>query len=92
MLRALTADYRAAGFDLLERLSVLSPDTMAAFAAEREDVDGVVLLATCNRFEAYLDMDEAAGSAADALVQHAATATGVDPEMLRAALTERAGT
>lgn len=93
MLRALTADYRAAGFDLLERLSVLSPDTMAVFAAGREDVDGVVLLATCNRFEAYLDVDEAAGSAvADALVQHASAAAGVDPDALRAALTERSGT
>ena len=52
-----------------------------------------MLLATCNRFEAYLDVDEAADSAAaEALVQHAAAATGVDPDALRAALTERSGT
>ena len=91
MLRALTADYRAAGFDLLERLAVVSPDAMAAFADTRPDVSGVVLLATCNRFEAYLDVDGDAAGAADALVEQAAAAAGVEPAALRSALTEREG-
>jgi glutamyl-tRNA reductase len=91
VLRALTADYRVAGFDLLERLSVISPETMAGFAAARADVDGVVLLATCNRFEAYLDVDGDGSDAADALVAQAAAAAGVGPEELRAVLTERSG-
>ncbi|HEV7624748.1 MAG TPA: glutamyl-tRNA reductase [Amnibacterium sp.] len=91
MLRALTADYRAAGFDLLERLSVVSPETMARFAAERPDVDGVVLLATCNRFEAYLDVTDDGASAVHALVDAAASAAGVAPHSVAAAITERSG-
>src|SRR3954469_7300369 len=91
VLRALTADYRVAGFDLLERLSVVSPESMARFAAESPGVEGVVLLATCNRFEAYLDVTLDDDSAVQALVQAAAAAAQVQPDALRAVLTERAG-
>ncbi|MCU1473419.1 glutamyl-tRNA reductase [Amnibacterium sp.] len=91
MLRALTADYRAAGFDLLERLSIVSPEAMARFAAERPDVEGVVLLATCNRFEAYLDVTDDGSSAEEALVRAAASAAGVTPDAVAAAITARSG-
>jgi glutamyl-tRNA reductase len=91
VLRALTADYRAAGFDLLERLSVVSPEAMARFAAERPDVEGVVLLATCNRFEAYLDVTGDGSSAEEALVRAAAITAGVAPDAVAAAITARTG-
>lgn len=91
MLRALTADYRAAGFELLERLSVVSPEVMAGFAAERPEVEGVVLLSTCNRFEAYLDVSGDGGTATRALVAAAAAAAGVSPDAVAEALTERTG-
>jgi glutamyl-tRNA reductase len=91
VLRALAADYRTAGFELLERLSVVSPETLARFAAERSDVAGVVLLATCNRFEAYLDLPGDAAAPQRALVEAAADAAGVSPDAVAAALTERTG-
>ncbi|HET6824346.1 MAG TPA: glutamyl-tRNA reductase [Amnibacterium sp.] len=91
MLRALTADYRAAGFDLLERLSVVSSDVVARFAAGRPDVEGVVLLATCNRFEAYLDVTGDGTSAVHALVDAAASAAGVSRDAVAEAVVERSG-
>jgi glutamyl-tRNA reductase len=91
VLRALTADYRAAGFELLERLSVITPETVARFTAARSDVSGAVLLATCNRFEAYVDVTADDTDALDGLVQAAAAAAGVDAADLADVLVERSG-
>ena len=84
MLTALTADYRSAGFEVLERLATVSPDSLARFAQQRPDVRGAVLLATCNRFEAYLDTDGDAASI-DALIDFAATTAGIERELLAGA-------
>jgi glutamyl-tRNA reductase len=89
VLTALTADYRSAGFDVLERLATVSPETLARFVAERPGVRGGVLLATCNRFEAYLDVDDEA--AAEPLLAFAAEAAGVDPVVVGDAAARRTG-
>jgi glutamyl-tRNA reductase len=81
VLTALTADYRTAGFDVLERLATVSADSLARFTQERPDVRGAVLLATCNRFEAYLDTDGDAASI-DALIDFAAGTAGVERDQL----------
>ena len=91
MLTALTADYRTAGFEVLERLATVSPDSLARFAEERPEVRGGVLLATCNRFEAYLDTDgDPAGSVA-ALIDFATATAGVEREGLAEAAVTREG-
>ena len=82
MLTAVTADYRSAGFEVLERLATISADSLARFAATRPDVRGGVLLATCNRFEAYLDTDDEGGAGADALIDFATATAGVDRDEL----------
>ena len=89
MLTALTADYRTAGFDVLERLATVSADTLARFTRERPDVRGAVLLATCNRFEAYLDTDGDAASI-DALIDFATATAGVERDLLAGTATRRA--
>ena len=91
MLTALTADYRTAGFEVLERLATVSPQSIARFAAAREGVRGGVLLATCNRFEAYLDVDDDDSSSLDDLLETAAREAGVDGADLDGAVVRRDG-
>ncbi|MDX2376408.1 glutamyl-tRNA reductase [Microbacterium sp. LRZ72] len=82
MLLCVTASHKTADFDLLERLSVHTSDIAPLIAEHDACVRGAVVLATCNRFEAYLDMDdpvtavEAVGVEAALLAIEAAT--GVD--------------
>lgn len=91
MLSCVTADFRSAGFDLLERLTVVPAEVVARFARERDDLAGAVLLATCNRFEVYLDVPDPGrrlpviGALADAV----SAASGVDAATLGAVLSER---
>ena len=89
MLTALTADYRSAGFDVLERLATVSPDSLARFVAARPGVRGGVLLATCNRFEAYLDVEDE--GQADDLAAFAAAEAGVDADVVSTATARRTG-
>lgn len=58
MLLCLSSNHRNASFELLERLSLVAPEATRALVASSPFVTGAVLLATCNRFEAYLDIDE----------------------------------
>ncbi|MFG6444903.1 glutamyl-tRNA reductase [Microbacterium sp. P07] len=58
MLLCVSASHKTAPFDLLERLSVPSTPIAPLIAAHSECVQGAVVVATCNRFEAYVDMDE----------------------------------
>lgn len=87
MLLCLTANHENASFDLLERLSVGSATT-ASELVSHPDVAGAVVLATCNRFEAYLDIE--ATSSDDSLSERAIAlvgeATGVDADALRGSL------
>ncbi len=56
MLVCFTSSHRNAGFDLLDRLE-RGADEVTAAIRTRPSVRGSVVLATCNRFEAYLDVD-----------------------------------
>lgn len=81
MLLCLTASHKTAPFDLLERLSVGTDGISTAIAGNGECVRGAIVLATCNRFEAYLDMDEPVTAAAaigvEAAVDAVSAATGI---------------
>ncbi len=58
MLLCLTANHRNTEFDVLDRVArSVDAATASAFAAH-DNVRGAVVLATCNRFEAYLDVDD----------------------------------
>jgi glutamyl-tRNA reductase len=58
VLLCVSASHKTASFELLERLSVPSTPIAPLIAAHSECVQGAVVVATCNRFEAYVDMDE----------------------------------
>lgn len=76
MLVCLGASHRTATFELLERLATGLENTVAPAAAR-----GRVTLATCNRYELYLDVDDATDPAS--LLEDVADAAGVDVEELR---------
>lgn len=71
---------------MLERLSVHTRDIGTLISANRECVQGAVVLATCNRFEAYIDMDEPVTAGAPLAIEAALLAieeaTGVTPAEL----------
>jgi glutamyl-tRNA reductase len=88
VLLCLTANHRNASFDLLEKLSIGAPDAAATLLDVNPAVRGAVVLATCNRFEAYLDVDDsAADAAADITVDVMSHASGVVSADLRDAVT-----
>lgn len=91
VLLCVTANHRNADFDLLDRLSIGASDAAAAMVQQSPFIDGAVVLATCNRFEAYLDVDDplTAGPtlASEATIEAMSAATGVDADELRAAVT-----
>jgi len=72
VLLCVTASHKTASFELLERLSrhpeTVAPSLMAA------GVQGAVVLATCNRFEAYVEADEVDS---EAVIETVAQATGI---------------
>jgi glutamyl-tRNA reductase len=81
VLLCISASHKTAAFDLLERLSVHTTDIAPLIAEHDSCVRGAVVLSTCNRFEAYVDMDEpvtAAGPVGvEAVLLAAEAATGV---------------
>jgi len=87
VLICLTASHQNASFDLLERLSIGAPSAAGTLVDGSDFVSGAVVLATCNRFEAYLDVDEplTAGSAlaVEATIETMSTASGIEPDDLR---------
>ena len=90
MLLCLTANHRNASLDILERLSVGAPTATRALVEHEPFVAGAVVLATCNRFEAYLDVDEPLPGgdtvAVESVVEAMADASGVSAELLRASV------
>ena len=54
----LTASHKNASFDLLERLSGGAESVGRRITGHSECVAGAVVISTCNRFEAYIDLDE----------------------------------
>jgi glutamyl-tRNA reductase len=88
VLLCLTANHRNASFDLLEKLSLAAPGAVAGLVDATEEVRGAVVLATCNRFEAYLEIAEGGAlAAADAVVDVMSQASSLSSAELRAAIT-----
>lgn len=95
MLLCLTANHRNASLDVLERLSVGAPTATRALVDDEIFVSGAVVLATCNRFEAYLDIDEpltgGEAVAVESVVEAMADASGVSADLLRASVEVHSG-
>ncbi|WP_213816063.1 glutamyl-tRNA reductase [Glaciihabitans sp. dw_435] len=90
MLLCLTANHQNASFDLLEKLSFAAPGAATTLVADSAIVEGAVVLATCNRFEAYLEIDDvlhASENAAANTINTMSAASGVDADALRNVLT-----
>ncbi|WP_243073613.1 glutamyl-tRNA reductase [Microbacterium sp. SS28] len=87
MLFCLTANHRNTGFDVLDRISRAADSTGADVLAAHGFVRGAVVLATCNRFETYLELDEPVTGgvvlAREAVLEAVAATTGTDAEALR---------
>ena len=95
MLLCLSSNHRNATFELLESLSLSAPDATAALVESTAFVSGAVVLATCNRFEAYLDIDEPLTAATAVAVASTLTAlsdaSGVSTDELRASISVHEG-
>ena len=91
MLLCLSSNHRNASFELLESLSLAAPGATDALLSSSAVVTGAIVLATCNRFEAYLDIDEPAGAPAGIAVASTlaalSEASGLSAEILRASIT-----
>ncbi len=87
MLLCLTANYRNTEFDVLDRISRVASTTAADLIVEADFVRGAIVLATCNRFEAYIELDEpltaAPELAIEAVIEVLALRAGDDAETLR---------
>jgi glutamyl-tRNA reductase len=90
VLLCLTANHRNASFDLLEKLSFASPGAVGGLVEKTPVVLGAVVLATCNRFEAYLEIadDSSPVTAAEAVIDVMSAASAVPSSELRAAVTQ----
>lgn len=95
MLLCVSASHKTASFDLLERLSVPTTPVAPLIAAHDECVQGAVVVATCNRFEAYVDMDEPVTAAVavgvEATLSAIEAATGVPASELDGSYTVLGG-
>ncbi len=95
MLLCLSSNHQNASFELLEKLSVGANGATAALVESGTFVMGAVVLATCNRFEAYLDIDEPVTGATAVAVASTLTAigeaSGVDVTDLRSSITVHEG-
>jgi len=95
VLLCLTANHRNASLDTLERLSVGAPDATRALVRDEIFVSGAVVLATCSRFEAYLDIDEpltgGEAVAVESVVEAMAAASDVSPDLLRSSVAVHQG-
>jgi glutamyl-tRNA reductase len=90
VLLCLSASHRTAAFELLERLSTGAATLGQALIPADGSVEGAVVLATCNRFEAYLDVrgpaDEVRDAAAGRAIDIVSGITGVSPAELSGAV------
>ncbi|WP_395639501.1 glutamyl-tRNA reductase [Pseudolysinimonas sp.] len=88
MLFCLTANHRTIEFDVLDRISRVTSTTAADLIARQDFVRGAIVLSTCNRFEAYIEIDDpltaATELAVEAVVDALSLNAGDDAEVLRA--------
>ncbi len=84
MLLCVSVSHRTADFDLLGRLSEALTETAATALLQDRRALGAVLVSTCNRVEAYLDVPPGADSSiADATLRTIATAAELPRDTLR---------
>jgi glutamyl-tRNA reductase len=76
VLICLTASHKNAGFDMLERLSATAEQAAPRILDGHDALRGAVVVSTCNRFEAYLDLDTPEGESPVAAVHDAIHAVG----------------
>ena len=76
MLICLTASHKNAGFDTLERLSAHAELAAPRILDRHDTLQGAVVVATCNRFEAYLDLSTPEGASPVSAVYEAISAVG----------------
>lgn len=92
MLLCLSANHRNASFDFLERLSLDVPGATKAILSAAPEGAGAVVLATCNRFEAYLDIDEREYPVAiEPMLDAVGAVGGVAADVLRVSLSVHRG-
>lgn len=85
MLLCLSASHKTAAFETLEHLSRAPDDLASALVDSTPGVRGAVVLATCNRFEAYLELDPTTAASDDPVAEitgAVVTRTGIDHEEL----------
>ena len=89
----LSVNHVNASFDILERLSATAKDVAARIVHDEPAARGAVVLATCNRFEAYLDVDTAGSDAhaASASLDILSSASGIPTDALGRAISVLSG-
>lgn len=86
VLLCFTSSHRSAALDIVERLERRADEVRAHLSEPVDGVNGSVVLSTCNRFEVYLDVQDAAtapDAASDHLTDTVAAATGLEREEVR---------
>ncbi|MGV8852732.1 MAG: glutamyl-tRNA reductase [Rhodoglobus sp.] len=95
MLLCLSSNHRNASLDVLESLSEVAPAATTDLVSTNDFVAGAVVVATCNRFEAYLDVEEplTAASAVTvcSLLESLSERSGVSVDTLRASIAVHEG-
>ncbi len=95
MLLCVTASHKTAPFDMLERLSRTPDDVAPNLLRLASCVQGAVVLSTCNRFEAYVEVDEpvtAAGAVGvEAVLEAIEQSTGIPMEELEGSYAVHSG-
>ena len=90
MLICISASHKNSSFELLERLSVDAETLGRSIVDGHGTLSGAVVVATCNRFEAYLDLDEPYGTsplpAVFSTIAAVSDVSGVPADDLRATL------
>jgi len=91
VLILLSASHKNSTFDVLEKLSVGGGSSATRMVEQHGPLSGAVVVATCNRFEAYLDLDAPYGvsplPAVYAAIEAVSASSGVAEDTLRDTLT-----
>ncbi len=91
----MTASHKTASFEMLERLSRTPDDVAPNLLGLASCVQGAVVVATCNRFEAYIEVDEpvtAAGAVGvEAVLEAIEQTAGIPAEELEGAYEVHSG-
>ncbi|MGY1552655.1 glutamyl-tRNA reductase [Microbacterium sp. A588] len=95
MLLCVTASHKTASFEMLERLSRTPDDLAPNLLRIAPCVQGAVVVSTCNRFEAYVEVDEpvtAAGAVGvEAVLEAIEQSTGITASDLEGAYAVHSG-